>query len=47
MIRKGFEPPSASPAAAVLGDLPTSSRGALSLMADFFNSPVEQQLGAR
>jgi uncharacterized protein (TIGR03083 family) len=36
-----------SPVAAVLGDLPTSSSGALSLMADFFNSPVEQQLGAR
>jgi len=31
-----------SPVAAVLGDLPTSSRSALSLMADFFNSPVEQ-----
>jgi hypothetical protein len=30
------------PAAAVLSDLPGSSRGALSLMADFFNSPVEQ-----
>jgi hypothetical protein len=31
-----------SPAAAVLGDLPASSRGALSLLADFFNSHVEQ-----
>jgi uncharacterized protein (TIGR03083 family) len=31
-----------SPVAAVLGDLPASSRGALSLMADFFNSPVGQ-----
>ena len=31
-----------SPVAAVLGDLPASSRGALSLLADFFNSPVEQ-----
>jgi uncharacterized protein (TIGR03083 family) len=31
-----------SPVADVLGDLPTGSRGALSLMADFFNSPVEQ-----
>ena len=31
-----------SPVAPALGDLPTSSRGALSLMADFFNSPVEQ-----
>jgi uncharacterized protein (TIGR03083 family) len=31
-----------SPVAAVLGDLPAGSRGALSLMADFFNSPVGQ-----
>ena len=31
-----------SPVAAALGDLPASSRGALSLMADFFNSPVGQ-----
>ncbi len=28
--------------AAVLGDLPTSSRAAVSRMADFFNKPVEQ-----
>ena len=28
--------------AAVLGDLPASSRAALSRMADFFNTPVEQ-----
>ena len=31
-----------SPVAAALSDLPASSRGALSLMADFFNSPVGQ-----
>ena len=31
-----------SPVAAVLGDLPASSRAALSRMADFFNTPVEQ-----
>ena len=31
-----------SPIAAVLGDLPGSSRTALSHMADFFNTPVEQ-----
>jgi hypothetical protein len=31
-----------SPVAAALGDLPASSLGALSLMADFFNSPVGQ-----
>ena len=31
-----------SPIAAVLGDLPPSSRTALSHMADFFNTPVEQ-----
>jgi len=30
------------PGAAVLGDLPASARGALSLMADFFNSPAER-----
>jgi hypothetical protein len=29
------------PAAAVLGDLPPSSRAALSHMANFFNTPVE------
>ena len=32
------------PAAAVLGDLPASSRAALSRVADFFNTPVEQRL---
>ena len=31
-----------SPAAAVLGDLPASARAALSHLADFFNTPVEQ-----
>jgi len=31
-----------SPVAAVLGDLPAGARSALSLWADFFNSPVEQ-----
>ena len=31
-----------SPIAALLGDLPPSSRAALSHMADFFNTPVEQ-----
>jgi hypothetical protein len=31
-----------SPVAAALGDLPAGSRDALSLMADFFNSPVGQ-----
>ena len=31
-----------APAAAVLGDLPPSSRAALSHLADFFNTPVEQ-----
>jgi hypothetical protein len=31
-----------SPVAAVLGDLPAGARSALSLLADFFNSPVEQ-----
>ena len=31
-----------SPVAAVLGDLPPSSRTALSHLADFFNTPVEQ-----
>jgi hypothetical protein len=30
-----------SPIAAVLGDLPASSRAALSLLADFFNTPAE------
>jgi len=29
-------------AAAVLGDLPANSRAALSHLADFFNTPVEQ-----
>ena len=32
------------PGAAVLGDLPASSRAALSCMADFFNTPVQQSL---
>src|SRR5215472_16773968 len=31
------------PAAAVLGDLPASTRTALSHLADFFNTPVEQR----
>jgi hypothetical protein len=31
-----------SPVAAVLGNLPASSRGALSRMGDFFNTPVKQ-----
>jgi uncharacterized protein (TIGR03083 family) len=31
-----------APAAAVLGDLPSSTRAALSHLADFFNTPVEQ-----
>ena len=31
-----------SPAAAVLGDLPASTRAALSRLADFFNTPAEQ-----
>ena len=31
-----------APAAAVLGDLPPSTRAALSHLADFFNTPVEQ-----
>jgi uncharacterized protein (TIGR03083 family) len=31
-----------APVAAVLGDLPASSRAALSRMADFFNTPVKQ-----
>jgi hypothetical protein len=29
--------------AAALGDLPASSRGALSRLAEFFNTPVEQR----
>jgi uncharacterized protein (TIGR03083 family) len=33
-----------APAAAVLGDLPASSRAALSRMADFFSTPVQQSL---
>jgi hypothetical protein len=32
------------PDAAVLADLPASSRAALSRMADFFNTPVEPSL---
>jgi hypothetical protein len=31
-----------APAAAVLGDLPSSTRAALSHLADFYNTPVEQ-----
>ena len=31
-----------SPAAAVLGDVPASTRAALSHLANFFNTPVEQ-----
>jgi hypothetical protein len=32
-----------APAAAVLGDLPTSSRTALSHLAELFNTPAEQR----